>query len=263
MLGVIISVVKSQLMQSLATSMGVQWAGWLVASYFHTEKFYDLFGSLTFMLISHVSHSQSKMTIRQNVHSWMIFAWACRLGTFLFMRVLKEGQDRRFDQARDNPARFFVFWSVQGLWVWLTLLPSLILNTERRNPPVATRDYLGWALWTGGFLIEVVADMQKSIFKADPKNEGKFITSGLWSVSRHPNYFGEITLWFGIYLSCSSAFRGVQYFSVISPLFICFLLTRVSGVPMLEKSGLARWGHLPEYKKYLEAVPVLIPFIKT
>ena len=108
---------------------------------------------------------------RQNVHSWMIFAWACRLGTFLFMRVLKDGQDRRFDKARDSPATFFVFWSIQGIWVWITLLPSLILNTERRDPPLATRDYLGWTLWTVGFLFEVVADMQKSIFRADPKNE--------------------------------------------------------------------------------------------
>ena len=103
----------------------------------------------------------------------MIFAWACRLGTFLFMRVLKDGQDRRFDKARDSPATFFVFWSVQGLWVWLTLLPTLVLNTERRNPPLTARDYLGWTLWTVGFLIEVVADMQKSIFRADLKNEVK------------------------------------------------------------------------------------------
>ena len=101
----------------------------------------------------------------------MIFAWACRLGTFLFMRVLKDGQDRRFDKARDSPATFLVFWSIQGVWVWLTLLPSLVLNTTKRNPPLGPRDYMGWTLWTVGFLMEVVADMQKSIFKADPKNE--------------------------------------------------------------------------------------------
>ena len=101
----------------------------------------------------------------------MIFAWACRLGTFLFMRVLKEGQDRRFDKARDSPGTFLVFWSIQGVWVWLTLLPSLVLNTTKRNPPVGARDYIGWALWSLGFLMEVVADMQKSIFRADPKNE--------------------------------------------------------------------------------------------
>ena len=111
---------------------------------------------------------------RQNVHSWMIFAWACRLGTFLFMRVLKEGRDRRFDKARDSPATFLVFWSIQGVWVWLTLLPSIVLNTTKRNPPVGTRDWIGWTLWAIGFLMEVVADMQKSIFRADPKNEVVF-----------------------------------------------------------------------------------------
>ena len=108
---------------------------------------------------------------RQNVHNWMIFAWACRLGTFLFMRVLKEGQDKRFDKARDSPATFLVFWSLQGVWVWVTLLPSLILNTERRDPALGARDYLGWGLWVAGFLIEVVADMQKSIFRANPEND--------------------------------------------------------------------------------------------
>ena len=108
---------------------------------------------------------------RQNVHNWMIFAWACRLGTFLFMRVLKDGQDKRFDKARDSPATFLVFWSLQGVWVWVTLLPSLILNTERRDPALGARDYLGWGLWVAGFLIEVVADMQKSIFRANPEND--------------------------------------------------------------------------------------------
>ena len=241
---------------------------------------------------------------RQNVHNWMIFAWACRLGTFLFMRVLKEGQDKRFDKARDSPATFLVFWSLQGVWVWVTLLPSLILNTERRDPALGARDYLGWGLWVAGFLIEVVADMQKSIFRANPENDvssiifavfcnmkgiypvqlfmfqGKFISSGLWSLSRHPNYFGEILLWFGIYISSSSAFRGSQYLSVLSPVFIFLLITRVSGekestlikiiklillllgVPLLEKSGLKKWGHLPEYQKYLQEVPQLVPFTR-
>ena len=241
---------------------------------------------------------------RQNVHNWMIFAWACRLGTFLFMRVLKEGQDKRFDKARDSPATFLVFWSLQGVWVWVTLLPSLILNTERRDPALGSRDYLGWGLWVAGFLIEVVADMQKSIFRANPENDvssiiiavlcnmkgiypvqlfmsqGKFISSGLWSLSRHPNYFGEILLWFGIYISSSSAFRGSQYLSVLSPVFIFLLITRVSGekvstlikiiklillllgVPLLEKSGLKKWGHLPEYQKYLQEVPQLVPFTR-
>jgi len=257
------SVTSSHLFQTLATSMGVQWVGWAVASYFHTEKFYDLAGSLTFILLSHMSHGQSKMTTRQSLHSWMIFAWACRLGTFLFMRVLKDGSDRRFDKVRDSPGTFLIWWSVQGVWVWMTLLPTILLNTIKRDVPLGNRDYLGYGLWVTGFLFEVVADMQKSIFRANPDNNGKFISSGLWAISRHPNYFGEILLWFGLYISSTSVFRGTQYMTVISPVFIYFLLTRVSGVPLLEKSGLKRWGHLPEYKQYLENVPVLFPFFKT
>ena len=194
----------------------------------------------------------------------MIFAWACRLGTFLFIRVLKDGHDKRFDKVRDDPARFFVFWSIQasdnyyekcifykilflqGVWVWVTLLPTLLLNTERRDPVLGNRDYIGYSLWLVGFLFEVVADMQKSIFRANPDNDvrdsmlyqyhlsinivqGKFISSGLWAISRHPNYFGEILLWFGLYISGSSVFRGYQYLSVVSPVFVGLLITKLSG----------------------------------
>jgi len=257
------SVVDSQLFQMFATSLGINWAGWAVSALLHTEKFYDLTGSLTFILISHLSHNRSSMNTRQNFQGWLIFAWACRLGTFLFMRILKDGSDKRFDKARDNPATLFKFWTIQALWVFITLLPTLLLNGERRSVPVGHRDYVGWALWGLGFLVEVVADMQKSIFKADPRNEGKFITTGLWSLSRHPNYFGEISLWFGIYISCSSVFKGVQYLSVLSPVAVMLLITKLSGVPLLEAQGMAKWGHLAEYKKYLEDVPVLIPFIRT
>ena len=108
---------------------------------------------------------------RQNLHSWMVFAWACRLGTFLFMRVLKDGSDRRFDKARDSPGTFLVFWSLQGVWVWVTLLPTLLLNTVKRDVPLGNKDYLGYGLWATGFLFEVVADMQKSIFRANPDND--------------------------------------------------------------------------------------------
>ena len=87
------------------------------------------------------------------------------------MRILKDGSDKRFDQARDSPVMFFKFWTIQGLWVFVTLLPTLILNSERRSVPVGLRDYIGWTMWGLGFLVEVVADMQKSIFKANPINE--------------------------------------------------------------------------------------------
>jgi len=257
------NVLDSHLFQMFATSMGINWIGWSISAFFRTEKFYDLTGSATFIFLSHLSHTRSAMNTRQNCQSWLIFAWACRLGTFLFMRILKDGSDRRFDKARDSPATLFTFWTLQGIWVFVTLLPTLILNTERRSVPIGYRDYIGWSIWGIGFLFEVIADMQKSMFKANPENEGKFISSGLWSISRHPNYFGEISLWFGIYISCASVFRGPQYLSVLSPIMVMLLITKLSGIPLLEKQGLKKWGNLPEYQKYLEDVPVIVPFIKT
>merc|ERR1712045_887489 len=256
-------VFENYYLKILAVDMGIQWVAWGFSAALKTERFYDLTGSATFIALSYLSQQWSKGFNRQTIQSNMVMAWAFRLGSYLFIRILKDGKDKRFDKVRDNPARFFSFWTIQGVWVFVTLLPTLMLNNEKIDKPLGKQDYLGWALWATGMFFEVVADYQKTAFRNDPSNQGKFITTGLWSLSRHPNYFGEITLWFGIYLSCSSTFRGVQYLSVISPLFICFLLTRVSGVPLLEKSGMKRWGELPAYKKYLEDVPVLIPFIKT
>merc|ERR1712066_182859 len=125
-----------------------------------------------------------------------------------------------------------------------------MLNNETRNKPLGPRDYFGWSIWAIGMLFEVIADYQKSVFKNDPKNEGKFITSGLWSISRHPNYFGEITMWIGICLSGSTCFEGATWMAWLSPLTTFLLLTKVSGVPMLEKQGEARWGSDPAYQWY-------------
>ena len=158
-----------------------------------------------------------------------------------------------------------------------------MLANEDNDKPLGKQDYLGWALWATGMFFEIVADMQKTAFKNDPKNQvsahhifensepkskyrlftqGKFITTGLWSISRHPNYFGEILLWFGLYISASSVFKGWQYLGVLSPLFVHLLITRVSGIPLLEKAGLKKWGHLKEYQEYLKNTPSLVPFWK-
>ena len=155
-----------------------------------------------------------------------------------------------------------------------------MLANEDNDKPLGKQDYLGWALWATGMFFEIVADMQKTSFKNDPKNQvskmfkknttfdvsnfwqGKFITTGLWSISRHPNYFGEIMLWFGLYISASSVFKGWQYLGVLSPLFVHLLITRLSGIPLLEKAGLKKWGHLKEYQDYLKNTPSLVPFWK-
>merc|ERR1712127_460081 len=254
--------VSSPYSRLLALSVGVQWAGWGLASYLHTEKFYDLVGSGTFLLVSGLAYRSSSGNLRQKVVALMVGAWALRLGTFLFARVLKVGEDKRFDVAKHDPTKFFIFWTIQGFWVFVTLIPTIMLMTAKRNPILGLRDVLGWTAWGTGFLMEVVADAQKWNFKSDPANQGRFITSGLWGVSRHPNYFGEMLLWSGIFLSCSKVMRGPQLLAVLSPVMVMLLITQISGIPLLEAAGKERWGGDPEYQRYISEVPVLVPFLK-
>lgn len=240
---------------------GIQWVGCTLAVAFKTEKFYDLAGSLTFITMSLLSYEWSKNTWRQFIQSHMIVAWAARLGLFLFIRVIKDGKDSRFDDAKRQPLKFCAFWNLQGVWVIVTLLPTLLLNDSSRNPRLGVRDYVGWALWAIGMFFEVTADLQKTMFRNKPENKGKFIRSGLWAISRHPNYFGEILLWFGLYISASSVFRGWEFASVLSPIFIYLLITKVSGIPLLEKSADKKWGNLAEYQKYKRGTSILVPFL--
>ncbi len=194
----------------------------------------------------------------------MVLAWATRLGLFLLVRVLRDGGDRRFDGVRDNPTKLLLFWTLQGVWVVVTLVPTLVLNlAAASDPPLGARDVVGWSMWGLGMALECVADMQKAAFRAKKENRNRFIRSGLWSLCRHPNYLGEILLWFGLYVSASSAFRGPQFLSVLSPFFVFVLISRVSGVPPLERAAKKKWGEDHDYRKYLEETPCLVPFSKS
>ncbi|XP_063300904.1 uncharacterized protein LOC134597477 [Pelobates fuscus] len=245
----------------LALSLGIQWVLWAVAVLLQTEKFYDLAGSGTFVLLAHVSlRWVGRRYMRQQIQTGLITLWGIRLGSFLFLRILRDGHDRRFNGVRDSPGTFLIYWTVQGVWIFITLLPSLILNLETRNKPLGVLDYFGWALWTIGFLTQTIADQQKWNFKSDPDNTGKFIQSGLWAYSRHPNYLGEILQWSGLFLSAASVLSGFQYISIISPLFVWFLLSYVSGIPILEKQAMKRWGSDPGFQSYIKQTPVLWPF---
>ncbi|KPP78282.1 hypothetical protein Z043_102228 [Scleropages formosus] len=251
----------SVLTRCALTDVAVQWLGWAAAAALRTEKFYDLAG--TFLLLAHLSCQWGGTGyVRQNVQTGLVAAWALRLGAFLFGRILKEGQDRRFSNVRDNPRIFFVYWTMQALWVFVTLLPTLILNSERRDKPLGTRDYVGWGIWGVGFATEAIADQQKWNFKQDTNNIGKFIQSGLWAYSRHPNYLGEILQWTGLFISASSVMKGPQYLSVVSPLFVWFLLRHVSGIPILEKQALQKWGSDPAFQNYIKNTPLLWPDLR-
>ncbi|XP_076465227.1 uncharacterized protein LOC143297000 [Babylonia areolata] len=248
--------------KAAALDFGIQWCCWAVAAALRTEKFYDLAGSCTFFTLALLSLKWGRTYFtRQKIQSGMVMAWAIRLGTYLFSRILHEGMDRRFNNVRDKPGVFFVYWTIQGLWVLCTLLPTLLLNQKKRDRPLRKQDYVGWGLWGLGFVLEVVADYQKSRFRADPSNAGQFIQHGLWSISRHPNYLGEILMWSGLYISAASVLSGWEHVSIISPVFLSYLLIKVSGIPLLEAYGMKKWGATAAYQEYVGNTAKLVPFV--
>ena len=246
-------------------AMGIQWLMWVPASWQKNEKYYDFTGGMTYIalvLLSLWFGSTAEMpSIREWLMSAMVGIWAFRLSTFLFRRVHRAGKDRRFDVLKQNPVRFLVPWTVQGLWVFLTMLAVITLNCQSvAAPSFGGVDAIGLFLWCGGFAIEVMADRQKTAFNKRPENRGKWIDEGLWSKAQHPNYFGEILLWFGMAVLGFSALQGTEYIALISPFFVAWLLLKISGVPMLRDTSMKKWGDNPEYLAYLERTRVLFPW---
>ena len=186
-----------------------------------------------------------------------IICWAVRLGSFLFFRIKKAGEDKRFKEIKVSPTRFFLAWSLQGMWVSMCSLCALTALSTDTGVVLNGYLYLGFGLFLFGFLIEIIADKQKSKFRSVVDNKDKFINTGLWSKSRHPNYLGEIILWLGISIMSISSLSGLQYLTLVSPLFTYLLLVYVSGVRLLEESGNNKWGHLESYKEYVKNTPVL------
>jgi steroid 5-alpha reductase family enzyme len=237
----------------------INWVVFVPSYAARTERFYDLTGSLTYITVVVVALAASgDLDARAAIVGGMVIVWAVRLGSFLFRRIRKDGKDGRFDRIKTDFLRFLMTWTLQGLWVLLTAAAALAIITGTEREPLGWVAYLGMAIWLAGFLIEVVADAQKSAFKRDPATEGRFISSGLWAWSRHPNYFGEITLWMGVAVMAVPVLSGWRWVALISPIFVYLLITRVSGVPMLEKRADERWGDEAAYRAYKERTPELM-----
>lgn len=237
----------------------INWVAFVPAWLRRTERFYDLTGTLTYLtvvVIALVAGSRSSVAMVLGI---LVAVWALRLGSFLGRRIRREGTDRRFDRIKQDPAQFLVTWTLQALWVVLTAGAALAAMTSATESRFGLIGVVGIVVWLVGFGIEAAADDQKRAFRADPANRGRFITTGLWAWSRHPNYFGEITLWVGVALVALPALSGWQYLTLVSPLFVTLLLTRVSGVPLLEVRGQATWGDDPEYHDYVARTPSLVP----
>jgi len=240
-----------------------QWLAFIPAYWRQTEKFFDLTGSLTYITLSTLALFLSAGVDGRATLVWaLVVIWAARLGTFLFSRIKKAGKDDRFDEIKPSFIRFLNVWTIQGLWVTFTLIAALVTITTTNRKALDLFALIGFLVWVFGFTLEVVADYQKSRFNANPNNKGKFIQSGLWSRSRHPNYFGEIVLWLGVMIIALPVLQGWQWVALISPLFVTLLLTRVSGIPLLEKKADQKWGGQADYEAYKKQTPVLIPRFK-
>lgn len=238
----------------------INWIAFIPAYILQTEKFFDLTGSFTYISVSIICTLLSPIRdLRTLIVLALVLIWAARLGTFLFKRVHREGKDGRFDELKPNFFSFLTVWNLQGLWVALTLAAALVVMTSSNKIPLDVFAITGLAIWLIGFIIEVIADSQKSKWRSIPENRGKFINVGLWRKSQHPNYFGEITLWIGMAIISIPVLQGWQHVSLISPLFVIFLLTRISGINLLEERADKKWGGNEDYEKYKKNTPVLIP----
>jgi steroid 5-alpha reductase family enzyme len=238
----------------------IQWVVFAPSYLLQTERFFDITGGLTYVTVALVA---VLLADDPDARAWLLAAmvavWAVRLSSYLFLRIRRAGADKRFDGIKPSLPRFLNAWTLQGLWVTFTASAALAAITSTTRVELGTVTAIGLVVWVLGIGIEVVADAQKTGFRADPANQGRFIRTGLWAWSRHPNYFGEILLWAGVAVVALPALRGWQWVTLLSPVFVFVLLTRVSGVPLLEKSADERWGGQPDYEEYKARTPVLVP----
>jgi len=249
---------------AICASVGfiLHWAVFIPSYLLQTEHYFDLTGALSYIsTITLAAYLRPLLDLRGLIICVLISIWAVRLGSFLFMRIKRAGQDRRFIESKTRFWQFLYIWTMGGAWVFITMAAGLAAITSMTQRPLGIFAIAGVFLWLVGFSIEVVADRQKTKFRQLPENADHFITSGLWAYSRHPNYFGEILLWLGITVIALPTLVGWQYVTLISPIFVALLLIKVSGVRLLEADGKDRWGSDPNYQYYVNNTPVLVPFI--
>lgn len=241
-------------------AFGVQWLVFIPSYIYQTEHYYDLTGGITYLsLLVLAVVANPLLDLRGGLVALMVGIWAIRLSTFLFSRVKADGFDRRFTRMKTIPAQFLMTWTLQGLWVLVTFSAGLAAMTSVQQVPLDMFALAGTAIWLLGFVIEVVADAQKRQFRRKPENKERFISTGLWAWSRHPNYFGEMILWLGVAIIAVPTLSGWQWATLISPVFVFILLNYISGVRMLESSANKRWRDDPDYQAYKARTSVLIP----
>ena len=252
----------------MALSFIIHWLVFIPSYFYKTEKFYDITGTVAYLSILLTTAylinlvNDEGVLLRSIISIIFVMIWAIRLGIFLFKRVIKVGEDKRFEHAKKSFSKFLMFFNISALWVFLTIVNVLTMIINNSDSVTDLFFIIGFTIVIIGFIIEVVADMQKRKFRANISNKGQFINSGLWSISRHPNYFGEMMIWVGMSFVTIPILIGWQFITLISPIFVIFLLTKVSGINLLEASANDKWGADKNYQHYKDKTSVLIPFLR-
>lgn len=235
--------------------------GFSVATGSHVHL--DLIGTGAFAVTSIATRGVNQ---RSALSSLFISVWATRLAAFLFYRATQTPRDLRLEDTLSTPVGAFGFWLVSFAWSWLTMLPHTLACGAKKAPAFGRGMTTACVLYGFGLATEVIADFQKWNFKNNPKNRGKHCDKGLWQISQHPNYFGNMLLWFSIWLLNAPTILkkkgpGVLALSSISPLFLAMLFfgqsTGVIG-PAVELAD-AKYNHLSSYQKYKKETPLIIP----
>lgn len=246
-------------------SFAVHWIIAVPSVLISSEKYFDLTGMIATLFVVFTAmfallNSGQQGSIRSTVVAILVSIWTLRLGTFLYKRIIKSGEDTRFREIKKSLPKFLMAWTLSALWVFLTTVNAITVIALNSQEPIGPFFLIGAILWILGFAFETVADRQKKSFTELAENKDKFITQGLWSISRHPNYFGEIVLWTGIAIISLPLLSGWQHVALVSPVFVFLLLTKISGLPFLEDKAEKKWGDVKDYIEYKNKTPILVPF---
>ena len=236
--------------------------GWFLSLILKNVTVVDSLWGLGFVLIAWLTFFLTDGFLgRRLLIALLVTVWGLRLSIYLSRRNWGKGEDPRYGSWREKSGKHFWLVSLfkvfllQSLFLWAISL-SLQYGAASKTPAMITwLDLCGFSLWMVGFVFEAVGDWQLAAFKSNPANKGNVMDRGLWAYTRHPNYFGECLMWWGIFVIAFSTPNS--WWTVLSPLIITAVLLKMTGIPLTEKTIVA---HRPGYKEYIQRTPAFIPW---